>query len=284
MCYIYDEEATMICCSVLQCVAVWCQVLQCVAAFDVHDEQVTNSFVISWYNPFRGRSDSECSSESWSKSWMVVRFESTANLKSRFEFVPGDTEEFRFNQNLNLNLYREIRRNLSFSISTSWLKSPHHSGFRLGFRRAFGVSSSTEWAVSSEISTHASCVAVCCSVLQCVAVCYSALKCAVVRPSALQCVAGARLLRGMMIRLESTHDSVMRGTRIHTCNMSNSHVWNNSFIYNDDMYVCFMWQCVAVCCSVLQLLQSVACIWSDTFTYNDDNDDNDDMCKCVFVF
>jgi len=53
---------------------------------------------------------------------------STANPKSRFEFAPGDTEEefapgdteeFKFNQNLNLNLYREIQRNLSFSISTS---------------------------------------------------------------------------------------------------------------------------------------------------------------------
>jgi len=32
---------------------------------------------------------------------------------------PGDTEEFKFNQNLNLNLYCEIRRNFSFSISTS---------------------------------------------------------------------------------------------------------------------------------------------------------------------
>jgi len=29
-----------------------------------------------------------------------------------------DTEEFKFNQNFNLNLYREIRRNLSFSISS----------------------------------------------------------------------------------------------------------------------------------------------------------------------
>jgi len=78
---------------------------------------------------------------------MVRRFESTANPNSRFEFVPEDSEEFKFNQILNLNLYREIQRNLSFSISTSWLKSPHHSGFRFAFRRSFRVSSSTERAV-----------------------------------------------------------------------------------------------------------------------------------------
>jgi len=39
--------------------------------------------------------------------------------KSRFEFVLRDTEEFKFDQNLNSNLYHEIPRNLSFSISTS---------------------------------------------------------------------------------------------------------------------------------------------------------------------
>jgi len=36
---------------------------------------------------------------------MVGRFESTANPKSRFEFVPGRIGEFKFNQNLNLNLF-----------------------------------------------------------------------------------------------------------------------------------------------------------------------------------
>ena len=71
-----------------------------------------------------------------------------AQPKSTFEFVPRDTEEFKFNQNLNSNLYREIPRNLSFSILTSWLKSPHHSGFRFAFRRVFRVSSSRERAVS----------------------------------------------------------------------------------------------------------------------------------------
>jgi len=39
--------------------------------------------------------------------------------KFGFEFVPRDTEEFKFDQNLNSNLYREIPRNLSFSILIS---------------------------------------------------------------------------------------------------------------------------------------------------------------------
>ena len=66
--------------------------------------------------------------------------------KSQFEIVPQDTSEFKSNQNLNSTLYREIPRNLIFSILTSWLKSPHHSGFRLPFNSAFRVSSSTERA------------------------------------------------------------------------------------------------------------------------------------------
>jgi len=67
--------------------------------------------------------------------------------KSQFEFVPQDTSEFKSNQNLNWTLHREIPRNLIFSILTSWLKSPHHSGFRIPFNPAFRVSSSTERAV-----------------------------------------------------------------------------------------------------------------------------------------
>ena len=39
--------------------------------------------------------------------------------KSGFEFVPRDTEELKFNQNLNSNLYRQIPRNLCFSILIS---------------------------------------------------------------------------------------------------------------------------------------------------------------------
>ena len=68
--------------------------------------------------------------------------------KSQFEFVPRDTLEFKSNQNLNSTLYREIPRNLIFSILTSWLKSPNHSAFRLPFNSAFRVSSSTERAVT----------------------------------------------------------------------------------------------------------------------------------------
>ena len=52
---------------------------------------------------------------------------------SQFEFVPRDT------------------MNLSFSISTSWLKSPHHSGFRFAFRRSFRVSSTKERSVPERI-------------------------------------------------------------------------------------------------------------------------------------
>jgi len=40
-------------------------------------------------------------------------------LTSQFEFVLGHTKEFKFNQNLDLNLYRDIPVNLSFLISTS---------------------------------------------------------------------------------------------------------------------------------------------------------------------
>jgi len=67
--------------------------------------------------------------------------------KSQFEFVPRDSSEFKSNQNLNSTLYREIPRDLIFSILTSWLKSPHDSGFRLPFNSAFWVSSFTARAV-----------------------------------------------------------------------------------------------------------------------------------------
>ena len=39
--------------------------------------------------------------------------------ESQFELVPRDTSEFKSNQNLNSTLYREIPRNLIFSILTS---------------------------------------------------------------------------------------------------------------------------------------------------------------------
>jgi len=67
--------------------------------------------------------------------------------KSQLEFVLQDTSELKSNQNLNLTWYREIPRNLIFSIWTSWLKSLHHSGFRLPFDSEFRFSSSTIRAV-----------------------------------------------------------------------------------------------------------------------------------------
>jgi len=39
--------------------------------------------------------------------------------KSQFEFVQRDTSEFKSNQNLNSTLYREIPRDLIFSILTN---------------------------------------------------------------------------------------------------------------------------------------------------------------------
>ena len=75
------------------------------------------------------------------------QLQSQIKQKSQSEFVEQDTSEFKSNQNLNSTLYREMPRNLIFSILTSWLKSPHHSGFRLPFDLAFRVSSSTERAV-----------------------------------------------------------------------------------------------------------------------------------------
>jgi len=96
------------------------------------------------YSALRGRWDSERSSKCKSKSWMVGRFESTAKLQTQFGFVLGDTEEFKFNRNLNFHLYREIPMNLSFSMSTNWGKSKQHSGLRFAFQRSFRVSSSTQ--------------------------------------------------------------------------------------------------------------------------------------------
>ena len=64
---------------------------------------------------------------------ILVNYKFKLKSKSQFEFVLQDTEEFKSNQNLNPHLYCEIPRKLSFSILTSWLKFPHHSGFRLHF-------------------------------------------------------------------------------------------------------------------------------------------------------
>jgi hypothetical protein len=48
-----------------------------------------------------------------------VQLQIQIKQKSQLEFVPQDTSEFKSNQNLNSTLYREIPRNLIFSILTS---------------------------------------------------------------------------------------------------------------------------------------------------------------------
>jgi len=76
--------------------------------------------------------------------------------KSQFGYIPRDTKEFKSNQNLNSNLWHEIPRNLNFSIVTSWLKSPHHSGFRFAFRwpfRVFSGTGCTAYCMWSDISS-----------------------------------------------------------------------------------------------------------------------------------
>jgi len=48
-----------------------------------------------------------------------VQLQIQIKQKSQLDFVPQDTSEFKSNQNLNSTLYREIPRNLIFSILTS---------------------------------------------------------------------------------------------------------------------------------------------------------------------
>jgi len=90
-----------------------------------------------------------CRNANRNPEWLICfgQLQIQIKPKSGFEFVPQDTEEFKFKENFNSNLYHEIPRNLIFSILTSWLKSPQHSWIRFAFRRAFRVSSSRERAV-----------------------------------------------------------------------------------------------------------------------------------------
>ena len=82
----------------------------------------------------------------------------------------------KLNQNLNLNLYREIPRNLSFSMW--WIFGGSNcSGNCCIMLQCVAVCCSA-----------LQCVAVCCSVLQCVAVCYNVSQCVAVCCSELQCV------------------------------------------------------------------------------------------------
>jgi hypothetical protein len=110
-------------------------------------------FSIAWYSLFPGRWDSKW----WKKynrnpEWWAdfSQLQIQIKQKSQFEFVPRNTLECKSNQNLNSTLYSEIPRNLIFSILTSWLKSPHHSVFRLPFNSASRVSSSTERGVENK--------------------------------------------------------------------------------------------------------------------------------------
>ena len=76
------------------------------------------------------------------------------------------------------------------------------------------------------------CVAVCCSVLQCVAVCCSVLQCAAVCCSVLQCVAVCCSVLQCVAVCCSVLQCVARlsTSLIHTCDMTYSRVWPDSFI------------------------------------------------------
>jgi len=50
--------------------------------------------------------------------------------KSQFEFVPRDSSECKSNQNLNSGLYREIPRNLIFSILMAFFLNTGVEGLR----------------------------------------------------------------------------------------------------------------------------------------------------------
>jgi len=127
-------QCVAVCCSVLQCVAVCCSVLQCVAVCcsvlpsdmraAMHHSSNSNQTVY----PTSLLSTVYCVQPvPWKmRLGMIVEMQieilnggeilvTCKKLNSQFEFVLGDTEEFK----INFNLYREILMNLSFSISTS---------------------------------------------------------------------------------------------------------------------------------------------------------------------
>ena len=49
----------------------------------------------------------------------ITQLQIQTKQESQFEFAPQDTSEFKSNQNLNSTVYREIPRNLIFSILSS---------------------------------------------------------------------------------------------------------------------------------------------------------------------
>jgi len=83
--------------------------------------------------------------EWWRNFSQLVKIE-----KLEFLGISRNKFELRFWSNLNSSVSRGTNSNPDFSLmwSCNWLKSPHHSGFRFAFRRAFRVSSSRERAVS----------------------------------------------------------------------------------------------------------------------------------------
>ena len=82
--------------------------------------------------------------EWWGKVSQLVKIERIKSLGiSRYK------GELRFWLDLSSEIFRGTNSNWDFCLIwiCSWLKSPHHSGFRLPFNSAFRVSSSTERAV-----------------------------------------------------------------------------------------------------------------------------------------
>jgi len=68
----------------------------------------------------------------------------------KLKFLRISRYKFRLKFWLNLNSSVSRYKFKSWFWVWSWLKSSDHSGFRLGFRQAFGVSSSTERAVAAQ--------------------------------------------------------------------------------------------------------------------------------------
>jgi len=90
------------------------------------------------------------------------------------------------------------------------------------------------------------CVAMSCNVLQSVAVCCSVLQCVAVRCSVLQCVAVRRILSNCVALCRSVSIGPRKDDHIVT------QVDTRSV-----PQCCSAWQCVAVCCSVLDRAHSI---------------------------
>jgi len=109
----------------------------CCTARSVEDE--------TWNAKLNGNRNPEC----WGDFSQPVKIEKIKNLGiSRYKV------ELRFWLDLKSEVSRGTNSNWDFRLMwiCSWLKSPHHSGFRLPFNSAFRVSSSTERAVPRSFS------------------------------------------------------------------------------------------------------------------------------------